>query len=211
MIFGIYEKLKDFKKIRIKLFSMLSISTMANFKDSPHFETYDDYYTPHSTWELIEPLVRSKGYESIFEPFILNAELSPSLDYWKEKGYNVIGDTSFDFLEEDIPTDIYDCIVSNPPFDKTLKIPMLEKLVALDKPFILVMNSTNIFSKYFFDIFGDKQEHLEIIHPNKKLHFKKLMTDSEGNKYIELKKNCSFYSCFVAYKMDLGLSLIKVP
>lgn len=183
---------------------------MANFKDSPHFQTYDDYYTPTTTWDLIEPLIRNKGYKTILEPFILNARLSPSIEYWSEKGYEILGDTCFDFLTDNIIDD-FDCIVSNPPFDKTLKIPMLKKLVSLDKPFILVMNSTNIFSKYFFEIFGDKQKDLEIIHPNKKLHYEKLLKDKNGVEYTELKKNCSFYSCFVAYKMNLGLTLIEVP
>ena len=44
---------------------------MANFKDSPHFSTHNDYYTPKSAWEQIQNFI-SKD-KTIYEAFMLNS------------------------------------------------------------------------------------------------------------------------------------------
>ena len=95
-------------------------------------------------------------------------------------------------------------IVSNPPFDKTFKIPILKRMVELDKPFIIIMNSMNTFTKYMREVFKDKLGDLQIITPSKKINFIRL----EENGELTETKNCSFYSVYVCYKMDLPTKLL---
>jgi len=168
---------------------------MANLKDSPKFEIFDDYYTPKDAWEQISHLIPTD--KVVWEAFLLNSHLSKSKQNLIDLGKKVIGETNWDFLNCEIPE--YDLIVSNPPFNKEIKIPILEKLVQLDKPFIIIMNSMNIYSNYFNDIFKSNRKDLQIIIPKGKIHFEKLMEDGT----TELKKKTSFYCVYVAYKMKL--------
>ena len=89
-------------------------------------------------------------------------------------------------------------IITNPPFETTIKKQILKKLVEIDKPFILVMNSLNTFSKYMREIFKDNFNELQIITPSNKIQFNRL----EGDKLIKTKK-CSFYCIYLCYKMNL--------
>jgi hypothetical protein len=57
-----------------------------------------------------------------------------------------------------------------------------------------------MFSKYLRQIFQDNIKHLQIITPGTKIHYAKLLEDGT----LEYKKNTSFYSVFVAYKMNLS-------
>ena len=95
---------------------------MANLKDSPHFATFDQYYTPKSAWEQISHLIPAD--KVVWEAFLLNSNLSKSKQNLIELGKNVIGETDWDFLNCETPE--YDLIVSNPPFDKEIKIPILK-------------------------------------------------------------------------------------
>lgn len=169
---------------------------MANLKDAPKYDTFDDYYTPKSAWEQIKHLIPND--KVVWEAFLLNSHKSKSKQYFTELGKNVIGNTEWDFFDKCKDLE-YDLIVSNPPFDKTIKIPILQKLVECDKPFILIMNSMNTFANYFNDTFKNHREHLQIITPRGKIHFEKLMDNGE----TELKKNCSFYCVYVCYKMNI--------
>lgn len=163
---------------------------MANFKDSPTFAVYDDYYTPEWVWEKIKHLVPQDTV--IWEACMLNADKSSSMDTWKKWGYQVEGDKTWDILTCPVPN--CDMIITNPPFDTELKKSILKRLVEIDKQFIIIMNSTNTFSNYFHEIMDLNKT--QIITPKQKLHFRK-----DGN---EEKKNTSFYSVFVAYNMNLS-------
>jgi citrate synthase len=72
-------------------------------------------------------------------------------------------------------------------------------MVAEDKPFITILNSLNIFSKYIREIFKGNEEHLQIVYPSNKIHFNKLTQDGT----TEYKPNTSFYCVYVAYKMNI--------
>ena len=147
---------------------------MANLKDSPNFEIYDDYYTPKSAWIKIQHLIPKN--KIIYEAFTLNATLSKSPEYLTELGFNVIHDKTANFLDDKQRLTDYDIIVSNPPFETELKQEILKKLVVVDKPFILIMNSMNTFTKYFRTIFGDNIKYLQVITPSGKINFDKLET-----------------------------------
>ena len=169
---------------------------MANLKDSPRFAVYDDYYTPKSAWEQITHLIPND--KVVWEAFLLGADKSKSMLNLKELNKNVIGSFEWDYFDKCKELE-YDMIVSNIPFDKTYKIPILKQLVECDKPFIIIMNSMNTYSNYFNNIFKNVRKDLQIVIPKGKIHFEKLMEDGT----TELKKNCSFYCVYVCYKMNI--------
>ncbi len=170
---------------------------MANLKDSPKFSKFNHYFTPLSAWEQINHLLPKD--KVIWEAFMLGSHLSKSKQHLIDLNNKVIGDPTYDFFEMYDKLD-YDLIVSNPPFETTIKQNILKKLVEIDKPFIIIMNSMNTFSKYFHNTFKDKKQHLQIITPNDKIHFEKLNIDTNKTK---LEKGTSFYSVYVAYKMNI--------
>jgi len=162
---------------------------MANFKDSPIFDYYDDYYTPKWVWEKVKPLIPKD--KVIWEACMLNAINSKSMDIWRDWDYTVVGDTTWNILECEVPE--CDIIVTNIPFGTEIKKKILKRLIEIGKPFIIIMNSCNVYSNYFHEIM--ELNHTQIITPKGKLHY---CRDGEPEK-----KKTSFYSVFVAYKMDL--------
>ena len=168
---------------------------MANFKDSPNYAKYDDYYTTEDTWRMIEHIIPKD--KTIWEACMLNSVKSNSPQILEKiTGNKVYYDTKLDMLEGSIGSDM---IITNIPFETDIKKKILKRLVELDRPFIIIMNSCNMFSKYMRQIFGENIKHLQIITPSTKIHYEKLLDNGE----LEMKKNTSFYSVFVAYKMNL--------
>jgi len=163
---------------------------MANCKDSPIFKIHDQYYTPKSAWEKINKLIPKD--KVVWEACMLNSHLSKSPQYLKELGNEVVYNTSWDILKENHG----DIIITNPPFETKIKIAILKRLVELDKPFIIIMNSMNTFANYFTEILDKK--YIQIITPKGRINFDKM----ENNELIKT-KNCSFYSVYVAYKMNI--------
>jgi len=170
---------------------------MALVNHCPHFTNHNDYYTPLKAWKQINHLIPKD--KIIYEAFMLNSDLSKSPEYLENLGNKVIFDRTVDFLNDNERLKNWDIIVSNPPFEKSLKLPILNKLVELDKPFIIIMNSMNTFSKYMRTIFKDKIKDLQVITPQGKINFDKL---EDG--VLTPTKSCVFYSCYVVYKMNLS-------
>jgi hypothetical protein len=163
---------------------------MGDFTALSKYNVYDDYYTPAWVWEKIVPLIPKD--KVIWEACMLNATTSKSMNIWRDFGYEVVGNTEWDILTCDIPK--CDMIITNIPFETEIKKKILRRLMAIDKPFIIIMNSMNTFANYFHEIMD--LENTQIITPKQKLHFCK---DGEAEK-----RNTSFYSVFVAYKMNLS-------
>jgi len=167
---------------------------MANFTTANKFDkTKNDYYTPKKNWDIIKHLI-SKN-KTIWEACMYNATNSKSADYLRELGFNVIADTKLDMLKAE-PAEHYDLIITNPPYETELKQNILKRLRDLNKPFIIIVNYTIVFSKYFREIFKDKLDKIQIILPNTKLHY---FYNGDEN----TPKNTSFYSAFIAYKMNI--------
>jgi hypothetical protein len=167
---------------------------MANFKDSPKFEIHDDYYTPKWIFEKINHLIPKD--KKIWEMCLLGSN-EQSKKYLTELGHNVIGDNQCDCLTDTNYETECDMIFTNPPFQTDLKISILKKIARLDKPFMIIMNSCNVFSNYFQDIFKDKD--IYFITPRGKFYYDKyngqdLLIDNQKN------KSTSFYSVIVCYK-----------
>ena len=106
-------------------------------------------------------------------------------------GFDVVGNNTIDFFKHNMG----EVLVSNIPFSSELKIRVLKRLVELDKPFIIIMNSLNIFTKYFKEIFGEKE--IYFIFPSYKIHYDKYL----DGKLQKTKNITSFYSVYVCYKI----------
>tara|TARA_R110002020_G_scaffold230429_1_gene441304 strand:- start:733 stop:1299 length:567 start_codon:yes stop_codon:yes gene_type:complete len=181
---------------------------MANFKDSPHFTNHNDYYTQKSTWQQIKKFIPENL--RVFEAFCLNSNLQ-SAEYLRELGYVVIADNKIDCLNNDhLPASAdYDVIISNPPFERirswkerknNLKYKCIKKLFELNKPFCILMNSTNIHAKWFGELMEGHETDVKFIYPTKKIQYDKY--EIGGKKKMETKKNaCSFNSIYFTYKL----------
>ena len=69
---------------------------------------------------------------------------------------------------------IGDCVVTNPPFSILPKV--LERLRALNKPFVIIMPTYTMNTQYFQRLFKD----IQVIVPPKRIQFKKLVDGVGG-------------------------------
>ena len=154
------------------------------------FLKHDDYMTPKYAWENIKQFIPKD--KLIWEAFYGDGK---SGNHLKELGFNVIHE-EVDFFENDLG----DIIVSNSPFSKTKEI--LDRLLFLDKPFILILPSSKINTSYFR---AWKDKNLQIIIPRKRIHFVKHI----DGKQVENSKNACNFDCFYyCYKMDLPKDIV---
>ena len=163
---------------------------MAGF-NTKTFKKHDDYMTPKSAWENIQHLIPKD--KVIWEAFYGDGKSGENL---KELGYNVIHEP-VDFFE----TNLGDMIVSNPPFSKSKEV--MNRLVKLDKPFIIILPCSKITTSYFRETFKNKG--LQIIIPRKRIQFTKLI---DGKKPENWKNACNFDCFYYCYKMGFQNDII---
>lgn len=154
------------------------------------FLKHDDYMTPKYAWENIAHLIPKD--KIIWEAFYGDGK---SGEYLKELGFNVIHE-SVDFFENNLG----EIIVSNPPFSIIKQI--MERLLLLDKPFILILPSSKINTSYFRKW---KDKNLQIIIPRKRIHFEKYV---DGKKDDNCRNGCNFDCFYYCYKMNLERDII---
>ncbi len=148
----------------------------------------DDYMTPFYAWDNIKHLIpRDKV---IWEAFYGNGE---SGEFLTELGFRVISE-DIDFFDNDKG----EIIVSNPPFSCIPEV--LNRMVEINKPFILIMPSSKINTQYFRKFQLSQQDKIQIIIPKKRIHFKKLV----DGKPVENWKNACYFDCFY-YCWKIGL------
>lgn len=152
------------------------------------FTKHDDYMTPKSAWESISHLIPKD--KVIWEPFYGDGQSGQIL---RELGLNVIHNDE-DFFENNRG----DIVVSNPPF--TLNQKILERLVALDKPFILIMPSPKLVTQYVRKLFQNSKDPLQIVIPRKRIQFVKLV---DGEVPEDYKSKCNFDCFYYCWKMSL--------
>ena len=180
---------------------------MTNFKTANKFSVWNDYYTKLSAWKQIQHFIPKDAL--IWEAFLLNSN-EQSKRFLQYLGFNVIGNKDIDFLNdihtEEIMKKCPTIIVSNPPFEKissfnqrhsNLKYKIFKKLFKLDIPFIIIMNSTNLFQIWFRELVGDKD--VKFIIPSRKIYFDKY--EMGGKKKIEKNGTPSFNSVYLTYKV----------
>ena len=166
------------------------------------FDLHDDYMTPLSAWQAIAHLLPTD--KVIWEGFYGNGQ---SLEYLQQLGFNAVGGKGEDFFEHDKG----DICVSNPPFSIAAKV--LQRLVDIDKPFILILPASKINTQYFRKLFsdsmtGDSQQPkqsgtIQIIIPRKRIQFDKIVN---GEKVES--GNCNFDCFYYCYKMNYPRDII---
>jgi len=148
------------------------------------FTQHDDYMTPRSAWENIQHMIPKD--KVLWEAFYGNGQ---SMQYLQELGYMVEGGPDEDFFQHNKG----EIIVTNPPF--TIIPAILERLIDLDKPFILIMPSSKINTQYFRKLLTNQ---IQIIIPRKRIQFEKIV---DGKKVES--NQCNFDCFYYCYKMDL--------
>jgi len=136
----------------------------------------DEYTTPKYAWENIKQFIPINSI--IWEPFYCDGK---SGLYLEELGFKVVHKNE-DFFDNDYG----DIVISNPPFSLSKQI--LERLVKLNKPFILLMTTSKLNSQYLQRLLKD---HLQLIIPEKRIKFNKE------------NKNPTFDCLYYCWKMNL--------
>lgn len=162
---------------------------MAGFQTKT-FLKHDDYMTPKYAWENIKQFIPKD--KIIWEAFYGDGNSGKHLT---ELGFNVIHEP-IDFFTNDLG----EIIVSNSPFSKTKDI--LDRLLILDKPFILILPSSKINTSYFRKW---KSKNIQIIIPIKRIHFEKHIDGKIPEKW---RNACNFDCFYYCYKMNLPNDII---
>ena len=151
------------------------------------FTKHDDYMTPFSAWNNIKDYIPKD--KVLWEAFYGDGI---SGEHLKNLGFEVIH-KDVDFFENNLG----DIVVSNPPFTKCKEV--LERLVELDKPFILIMPSSKINTQYFRKLFKTNENSLQIIIPRRRIQFQKVV----DGQYVDFKTSCNFDCFYYCWKMNL--------
>lgn len=166
---------------------------MAFFNKHMQFEVHDDYMTPPSAWSAIQQFIPKEG--QIWEPFYGDGKSGQVL---RDLGFDVYHERE-DFFENDHGTHV----VTNPPFSESQRV--LERLVKLDKPFIMILPASKITTQYFSNIFADAESRIQIIIPRRRLQFAKMV---DGKVLDNYKSRCSFDCFYYCWKMNLPHDII---
>ena len=149
------------------------------------FTKHDDYMTPRSAWDAIKHIIPKD--KIIWEAFYGNGQ---SMEYLQDLGFNVVGGENEDFFEHNKG----EIVVTNPPF--TIIPAILERLIALNKPFILIMPSSKINTQYFRKSMAGRK--IQIILPRRRIQFEKIV---DGKKVDS--NQCNFDCFYYCYNMNL--------
>ena len=153
----------------------------------------DEYYTPRYVWsDILRFLPRDKLY---LEPFVGDGS---SINNLNELGINVVS-ANIDYFDALHELD-YDIIISNPVFSKNILVEFLYNLSAIDKPFVIILPITKIFSKYFKQAFRQYRS-IQIIIPKSRLKF--IDATRPNNK-----SNPSFVCAYITYKLNLPSDIL---
>ena len=87
---------------------------MANLKDCSKFNIHDDFYTRKKTWDQIKEFIPND--KIIWEFCLLNSN-EQSKKYLQELNFNVVGDRTIDFFNNNLG----DILISNIPFSSEIK------------------------------------------------------------------------------------------
>jgi hypothetical protein len=179
---------------------------MANFIDNPHFSHHDDYYTKKESWFQLQKIKHKIAPTKILEACCMGANLSKSAEYLTELFECPVVENKENFLDLDNDTirENYSHIITNPPFQNPGKQNIITKLLEIDLPFIIILNSTNIYAKWFRQTFGDKIRDTQILNPLQKLCFHKAFKNDNDEWELQKKTHAPpFYPVFVSYKLGL--------
>lgn len=143
---------------------------------------HDDYMTPKSAWEAIRQYI-PQG-KVLWECFYGDGH---SGRFLRELGFDVIH-ADIDFYENNLG----EVLVSNPPYSHGKRV--MARLAELDRPFIMIMPSSKINTRYFRETFKDKG--IQIIIPQKRIQFTKLVDGVIPSNYKSRANFDTFYYCY---------------
>ena len=155
------------------------------------FINHDDYMTPKYAWEWIEDFIPKD--KVIWEAFYGDGD---SGKFLSALGFNVIHEET-DFFTNNLG----DVIVSNPPFSKKKEV--MTRLKEINKPFIIICPSSMLNTQYIRNLFKD--DRLQIIIPNKRINFKKLIDGKVPDNWGD---RCNFDCFYYCWKMDLPNDIV---
>ena len=160
----------------------------------------DEYMTRYSSFKNAMPFIPDKfknGKMKLFEPFYGDGR---STKYLRKLGFDVYSKKGADFFEytiDDIKRLKLNFVYTNCPF--SVKADVLAKLKELGLPFVLILPSTVLHTQYFEKTFGG-DKHIQLLVPSRKIQYDKVGLDIQQN-------NCSFYSLYICWKMDLEIPI----
>jgi len=144
-----------------------------------------EYYTPNWVWDLLKPFIPKD--KVIWEAFRNESVASTaSADYLRQIGFDVVNPLC-DFFENNYA----DIVVSNPPYN--VKQLVLERLILLEKPFLLILPNIILNSCYFIKLAKINSE-IQIIILPKRVDFIKPSSE---------KSKSTFHTLVVCYKLNL--------
>ena len=153
----------------------------------------DEFVTPPYVWVSIKRFIPKDI--TIWEPFYYDGKSGDTL---KTLGFSVIHE-DIDFFKHDKG----DVVISNPPFSQWKEI--LARLKNLKKPFILLLPSAKLSSKFFRNLFPSLQD-IQLIIPRQRIQFHAYKnTNGKIVKYVPNK--CSFDCFFYCYRMKFEKDL----
>ena len=155
------------------------------------FIKHDDYMTPKYAWDWIKDFIPKD--KVIWEAFYGDGESGKNLS---DLGFNVIHEET-DFFTNNLG----DVIVSNPPFSN--KKAVMTRLKEIDKPFIIICPSSMLNTQYIRNLFKD--DRLQIIIPNKRINFKKLIDGKVPDNWGD---RCNFDCFYYCWKLDLPNDIV---
>ena len=155
------------------------------------FTAHDDYMTPKSAWEAIKAYIPKD--KVLWEAFYGDGKSGAHL---RELGFTTIHE-KIDFFSNNKG----EVIVSNPPF--TMKKEVFQRLVVLDKPFIMIMPSSTLNTQYTRELFQGNTNRLQIIIPRKRINFNKIV---EGKEVPS--GHCNFDCFYYCWKINLPHDII---
>ena len=141
----------------------------------------DEYYTPNEEWDKIKEYIPKD--KLIWEAFYGDGN---SGKYLNKLGFNVV---SYD--EDFFSSNHGDIVISNPPFSKKKEV--IQRLIEIDKPFILIMPLEVLMYKYTEPI----REHLQLLIPKKRMTFLK------DNKPVKFNYDCIFFCWRMNFDKDI--------
>tara|TARA_R110000737_G_scaffold128854_1_gene161289 strand:- start:754 stop:1260 length:507 start_codon:yes stop_codon:yes gene_type:complete len=165
---------------------------MALFNKSQGKTKDDEFYTFGKDWKKIEQYIPKN--KIVWEPFSNGA--FEGVDYLKSITKELISNTG-DFFDNEWPCGA-EIVITNPPF--SIKKQVLQRLKELDKPFIMILPTLTLQTKYLKNIYGDD---IQVIMPTSKIFFYKWI-NGEKVHYDKL----SYYCCYICYKMNLPKDFI---
>jgi len=165
------------------------------FASNPVKSSHDEYYTRKKAFDEIQHFIPRN--QKIWEAFMMGS-LSNSPQYLTELGFDVEFSTSDDFFLQDKRDN--SVVVSNCPFSMKKKV--LHHLKQINQPFILIISSTVLNTKYFLETFGD-DERIQLIIKSTKIHYDKYV----DKKRVDMKDNTSFYSLYLCWQIGLDKSI----